>query len=398
MIHVAVVGGGPAGAWTAYQLARRGARVTIFDGSHPREKPCGGGVTGRALAMADDAIRPLSLPLTEIRRARFVTIASADTDAIVDLQRGALAVANRTDFDTALLEAACRAGATLCAARVLDLEVAQSSVVIRTREGTGDALHRADAVVGADGANSLVRRRTGRPFRRDQLSIATGYFAHGLSSDEIVIEMTADPPGYIWSFPRADHLAIGICVQADAGQPAEALRSAAERWMRETKIAGDAPLKAYSWPIPSLTAKDLWSQVIAGPRWCLVGDAAGLVDPITREGIYFALASGEWAAAALSSSRDFREAADRYRDHVMNDAYPELARAARVKAAFFRPSFTRLMIEALRASGSVRSVMADLIAGTQSYRTLKWRLLKTCEFGLASRTLRAMLVPLFRSS
>src|SRR5262245_56335358 len=69
---VVVVGGGPAGAWTARTLARHGARVTLVDGSHPREKPCGGGVTGRALALVSGAIDVDALPRCDIRAARFV--------------------------------------------------------------------------------------------------------------------------------------------------------------------------------------------------------------------------------------------------------------------------------------------------------------------------------------
>ena len=69
---VVVVGGGPAGCWTARTLARLGARVAIVDGSHPREKPCGGGVTGRALALVGDSIDQRALPCCDIRAARFV--------------------------------------------------------------------------------------------------------------------------------------------------------------------------------------------------------------------------------------------------------------------------------------------------------------------------------------
>src|SRR5438105_2711232 len=87
---------------------------------------------------------------------------------------------------------------------------------------------------GARVANSLVRRRVALRFRRDELSIATGFYAHGATSREIVVELTGDPPGYIWSFPRPDHLAIGICAQADAGVGAAALRARTRAWIDRT--------------------------------------------------------------------------------------------------------------------------------------------------------------------
>src|SRR6476619_7897257 len=70
-MDIAVIGGGPAGAWAAYRLASRGARVTIFDPSHPREKPCGGGITGRALALVRDAMAPGTIPMRAVKSARF---------------------------------------------------------------------------------------------------------------------------------------------------------------------------------------------------------------------------------------------------------------------------------------------------------------------------------------
>src|SRR6187397_2391670 len=101
---VAVIGAGPSGAWTAYRLARSGARVVLFDPSHPREKPCGGGVTGRALALVHDAIRPETLPRVDVDRARFVSTfspddTSSDEAASVPLSAGALSIFSRAQFD-----------------------------------------------------------------------------------------------------------------------------------------------------------------------------------------------------------------------------------------------------------------------------------------------------------
>jgi flavin-dependent dehydrogenase len=368
-------------------LARHGARVTIFDASHPREKPCGGGVTGRALALVADAVDAAHCPASVIRSARF-TDSSRGQSAVVALDdhgpsaESALLVASRATFDAALLAAAERAGAVLDRSRVANVTVGAGGACLDT---TGGRRHTA-FVIGADGANSLVRRRVETAFRRDQLSIATGFFAHGVTSDEIVIELTSDPPGYIWSFPRPDHLAIGICAQADAGVTAEALRSRTAEWITATGIAGGARLEPYSWPIPSLSARDFDSLALTGPRWGLVGDAAGLVDPITREGIYFALASGQWIADALIADRSMSV----YRSRVRDEAGSELARAARLKAGLFRPAFIGLMMRALQQSAGIRAVMADLVAGRQPYATLEWRLLKTFEVGLAWRALRSV--------
>jgi flavin-dependent dehydrogenase len=207
-------------------------------------------------------------------------------------------------------------------------------------------------------------------------------FARGVTSSEIVIEFDADPPGYLWSFPRPDHLAIGVCAATDAGVTAGALRDRAIAWSGRAHLADGAALTPYSWPIPTLNGRDFDEVVAGGPGWALVGDAAGLVDPITREGIYFAIASGGWIADAL-----LRAAPSRYGEQVRDEAIAELARAARFKAAFFRGVFTGLLVSALRNSAPIQGVMADLIAGRQSYRGLKWRLVRTWEVALAARAL-----------
>src|SRR5262249_18291814 len=157
----------------------------------------------------------------------------------------------------------------------------------RVEISTAAGIHAVGFVIGGDGANSFTRRQVARAFPRSQLSIATGFFAHGVTSTEVVIEIVPDPPGYILSFPRPDHLAIGICAQADGGVSAETLRGMTERWIARTHIADAARLEPYSWPIPSLDASAFSRLDVAGANWALVGDAAGLVDPITREGIYF---------------------------------------------------------------------------------------------------------------
>jgi geranylgeranyl reductase family protein len=373
---VLVVGAGPSGSWTAQRLARAGARVAIVDGSHPREKPCGGGVTGRALELVEDALDSRVFGAVPIRGATFAhqdRVASVDLDPDERTSHPPLVVAGRQEFDAALLQAARDAGAEFMPLRAGAITREHGGWTIETRTERLAA----SWIVGADGTNSLVRRSVSVPFPRAELSIASGFFVHGRSSREILVAFENDPPGYLWSFPRPDHLAVGICAQADRST-SQSLLDATRRWIVR-HVGEDAPMQRYSWPIPSLGAAALERERSAGPQWLLVGDAAGLVDPITREGIYFALESANLAAdAILSGSRVH----DTYIERVRQNIHGELVRAARLKARFYQPRFIALLMTALTRSASIRRIMADLVAGRQSYEGLRRRLLKTLEWRL----------------
>ncbi|MEO6213049.1 MAG: NAD(P)/FAD-dependent oxidoreductase [Vicinamibacterales bacterium] len=369
MFDVAIVGGGPAGAWCAIRLAARGLRVAILDGSHPREKPCGGGVTGRALSLVGESRLALTSAVA-IRTATF-TLGSRRVDVGLPAAPLRLAVVARREFDARLLERAA-AGATVIGARAVDLRRVGHAWHVLTAEGEISA----HWLIGADGANSMVRKRVSRAFPRQDISIACGYYVHGIVSERIDIVFENDPAGYLWSFPRRDHLAVGVCAQADVASTAT-LMPIVDRWIK--RYANGGRRERYSWPIPSLTAQALDREVPAGEGWMLIGDAAGVVDPITREGIFFAMRSAEIAAESLGAQGC---APTTYATRVQDEIYGELRRAARLKARFYRPAFLSLLMTSLQRSAAIRDVMADLVAGEQPYRTLRRRLLKTMEFRL----------------
>jgi flavin-dependent dehydrogenase len=347
----------------------------MVDGSHPREKPCGGGVTGRALGVVQDAIGGRPLPGVAIEGASFAHDGRAARCTLRPLAggHGPLVVTARREFDAALLDAAIGAGAHHVPARATDVRPDGTGWTVALRDGEIAA----DWIVGADGANSLVRRRVARAFERRDLSIAAGYFVHGATGRDVDVEFLDDPPGYLWSFPRADHLAVGACAQADVTN-ASALHARSAAWI-SAHVKGAVRLERYSWPIPSLTAAALRRERPSGRRWLLAGDAAGLVDPITREGIYFALRSAEHASASLLGGGD---PARDYAKRLHASLYPELVRAARLKARFFRPAFTALLVRGLTRSARIRDIMADLVAGEQTYHGLRRRLLRTFEWRL----------------
>ena len=373
-----VAGAGPAGALAARDLARAGARVALADGSHPREKPCGGGVTGRALQLA--GIVETAEDGEGGRGIDRVVFEAGSRRAQVALPDGeCLRIFSREAFDRMLLQQALDAGATLVPERVRAL----TREAGRWTVAAGTASLSAPWLLGADGASGIVRKQVFRAFERAQISTAAGSYVDGVETSEIVVRFVDAPRGYLWSFPRAGHLAVGACAQADETSPA-AMHAITDGWLDAYAPAAGRARRRYAWPIPSLDAAAVDREVPARDGWMLLGDAAGLVDPITREGIFFALRSAVLAAQALRAADPARE----YATSVRDELHAELRRAARLKAGFFRPRFTGLLVDALNQSDAIRAVMVDLIAGRQPYAGLKRRLLATLEIGFMLRLLR----------
>ena len=368
-----IVGGGPSGSVAATNLARAGLNVALVDGSHPREKPCGGGLTGRALELIASAT-PGGLSIDTVA---FESTGKVARVALPDASY--LRVYSRAVLDSALLRDAQDAGADVIAARVTGFVRRGTTWTVRTPLGDLEA----PWLLGADGASGVVRKQVFRPFGRSQISIAAGSYVDDVVTREIAIAFMDRPQGYLWSFPRNGHLAVGTCAQADETTTDE-MHRVTDAWLDRYAPARGRPRRRYAWPIPSLTASAIEREQPSGDGWMLLGDAAGLVDPITREGIFFALRSGILAAEALSTSSP----AATYGERVRDELHDELRRAARLKAGFYRPRFTRLLIDALEQSPAIREVMVDLVAGRQPYRGLKTRLLKTLEVGLVLGLLR----------
>jgi flavin-dependent dehydrogenase len=360
-MRVAVVGAGPAGALVSYLLAREGAAVSVFDASHPREKPCGGGVTAKALALLPPGPADDPLPARWVDTCRSESGAGECVD--VALARP-VAVAARRELDAWLLRRATGAGARHIPERVVSVEAGR----LRTASGREE---RFDLVVGADGAGSLVRRRFLGPTPPERLTMAAGWFARGTAP--MLVRFMPGVAGYLWLFPRKDHVGVGICAPLRSLPTRELLERLEKEVARSfPAMVADEGGGRYAHTIPSPSADARSILEIAADGWALLGDAAALADPITGEGIFYALRSAVVLAETLRSDGS----PARYPDRALEDFGRDLLRAAAIHERFYAPGFARRMILYSARSLAVRGVLGDLVLGEQGYRGLKRRLLR----------------------
>src|SRR5262249_39202566 len=162
------------------------------------------------------------------RTIRSLTFESDGTAVEVPLAAdAALQVFSRDTFDSALLRLALQAGARHCTGRVRAFS--RDGQFWRVDLTNGESLQ-APWLLGADGAGGIVRRQVFRAFERRQLSIAAGSYVDGVDCHEIFIGFVDRPRGYLWSFPRPGHLAVGTCAQADETSTAE-MHAITDRWL-----------------------------------------------------------------------------------------------------------------------------------------------------------------------
>jgi flavin-dependent dehydrogenase len=279
---------------------------------------------------------------------------------------------SRLDLNRMLLERAQNAGASIEKTRVLGLERGGRGWRLRTQSGTAEA----DFCVIATGARNPLREVGTEWSAKDTMS-ALGYYVPA-TQEQIDIQFLPQLEGYIWVFPRCGHLSVGICGK---GEPAQSLRTRLEAYMDERGIAWKGS-RFYSHMLPSLETPGWRRNRVAGEGWFAVGDAGGLVDPITGEGLYYAMRSGDLASRVLiDDAHGFAEKAAAYRALLSREFALDLEFAATLAKRVFLGNFMfhsvpARMIQFIRRSPRFRDLMQDLFAGTQPYLTLKSRLLR----------------------
>lgn len=376
-MRVAIVGAGPAGAHLACLLANREMDVLLFDAREAWEKPCGGGVTSKALREFP-FLQNNESPKELVSQLRLV---SGKGRELKVKTKDAFAIYSRTELGRLMRQRAIDAGAGFHCGRVEKTEFHEGEWHLETAT---DAFT-ADFLVGADGANSVVRRRVGVHFGLEDLTYALGWL---VKSDrerprgQAVVKYLTDLTGYIWIFPRPDHLSYGIASKFRETTPAD-LKSRLLEFMESEDPGIAEEIRSadhhstpratfYGAMIPALEPAtwDRLSVASEEAAWALVGDAAGFVDPLTGEGIYYAIKSAELLADALPSK------VGDYDGMWRAEFGAELRRAAELQQRFYRGEFagaplTERMLQVGRWHRGVRRTLAELVAGDQGYLDLK---------------------------
>jgi len=362
MAEIAIIGGGPSGAMCGEQLARAGHKVDLFDEHLAWEKPCGGGLTHKAI-QCFPFLLDNSYPKKLVHSVELIS--SQDHHATLEMP-DPIVIYSRTVLNGLLLDRARNAGCHLQRSRVMSLDTEQS----KPRYCVEGKWRDADFVVVAAGARNQLLPET-RPLQRDELEMTQGYFVPQ-NADSITIKFLPHFEGYIWSFPRSDHLSVGICGSMASHTSAE-LRGHLQTFVEKHAIKTESA-KFYSHVLPSPQVRTLSERTVVGKNWALVGDAAAWVDPLTGEGLFYAIRSGELLGRSLAEG-----CPEKYPTRIKAAFSSELEFAARIVRRFYRGSFlgsavTTRMVQFIRRSPVFRQLMSDLFSGAQDYSSLKKRL------------------------
>jgi geranylgeranyl reductase family protein len=339
---VIIVGAGPAGSLAAYMLAMQGIRVTLLEKNRfPRYKVCGGGLTHKILKEIPFDLSPVIE--STIHSFRFshnfgnvFTRHSADPLMYCTM---------RGNLDAFLLQKAADAGAKIIQGEQVTAFIQdESGVIVESKEKT----FRTRLLIGAEGASGIVSRVAGL---RDGIEMGLAWEAEVDASpedlqrfsDTVFLDWGTLPGGYAWVFPKKDHFSIGV---GGSARLSKAMMNYYHRFLSSISDNSspssipDPPSSGIrfgetrslqSWPIPVRTRKARFHN----GHVMITGDSAGLGDPLTGEGIYYAVRSGKIAAETCSEYLSGKiPSVDIFSGKINDELMPELLEANKIKHIF----------------------------------------------------------------
>ncbi|MDI3280856.1 MAG: geranylgeranyl reductase family protein [Bacillota bacterium] len=364
---VIVVGAGPAGSTAARHLARAGYRVLLLERAElPRYKPCAGALAAAARPYLELAPQQLASAVEDSFRRVEITLCGREP-LHLELEEPIADLVDRSRLDLLLAEEASRAGAILrpgCPA--YSTEVDSGGVTVQTAAGP----ERAAVVVGADGATGVVARSLGLVGRRPPAAALEAElpvppevlerFRH-----RVRVDYGSLPHGYGWIFPKREHLSVGM---GSFRPPCPGLPGHLRAFLRAAGVPWTEPLPLRGHPIPHVGM----AVPPAAYRALLVGDAAGLADPFSGEGIRQAVLSGRIAAQEIAAALGGAARADLsfrcYARRIKKEVRRDLELALRLADLFYR--YPRGAHRLLAASPELLALCFATVQGRARYRHL----------------------------
>jgi len=362
-----ITGAGPAGSTCGRILASKGFKVLILDKSlFPRYKACGGGLTGKAVR----ELEPGWEGLIEDNTFKIIFYHRQENPLNICYQYPVVKMISRDKFDNLLLQQAVAAGAVVaCGQKATAVEEMDNEVIVRCQSGD---IYRGRYLVGADGALSLVRK---------SLPFATGNLVGITLECEVPVPDTVMerfkgqvhlsygeiPYGYGWIFPKGRHLSVGI---GSFTKQIKGLKGFFNSFCRGIGLNIPGKVRCHGAVIPSAGSN---SGIFNTKYSVLVGDAAGLVDPFSGEGIYYALKSGRIAAEVITAAEEGLNGLEAYTMRINNEVLRTLRFARRIAQVVYNmsPVVHRLVTQ----NPDVARKLVEVLFGQNTYDCL-WQYLK----------------------
>lgn len=356
-LDLVVVGAGPAGSRAAELFASRGASVVLLDPKAPWEKPCGGGLTAAALRHTPE-LRELCGESETIREV--VVVAPSGASVVVPL-RSPYEVVSRLTFSRWGLERAEAAGARFLSVAAQSAERDRSGWrVIDSRGG----VHRARWLIAADGATSRLRGQLAPNFRPELAPTRVAYPRLGSPHGRAVLLFLSAAEGYLWDFPRYDHHSVGVGVPPGTFTRLDLDEAIAQYRLAE---AGEDTSAEYR---GAVIATSNWAagrfQDLAGRDYVLLGDAAGLADPATGEGIDYALRSATLAVQGFGEDLGF----ERYPAIARAAFAMEMRRARFIRHWLYRPRMAERLVRRAQRSPRMALLLMSLADAVNEHGSL----------------------------
>ena len=361
---VIIAGGGPAGASAAYYLAREGKKILILEKEKlPRYKTCGGGLTFKGLSL-------IPFDLSEIIERSCYSVNINDFEANISLvtkrEKPVVCMTMRSELDYRLIKAAENYGAEIKErAEIKDLNNLENTIelVLKNKE---EKLY-SKFLIAADGALSLAAKKYFGEYNRKhipaleyELYVEDDILSQFVNSSRFDFGIV--PGGYGWVFPKRDHLSVGVLSMKLKGRNLNDYFSAYIDILGIKKVYKS---EKHGYVIPMSSRR-----TFAKNRILLAGDAAGFIDPITAEGISFAILSGQLAAESLiEGNMEPAAVSNEYNNMIARKILPEI-KAGKFLAKFIY-GFRGLRVWIVKLYGKKLSeLMTDVVIGNKQYSEL----------------------------